>query len=218
MTAPFLDLAVKLAAATIPAGQITTGRFLVQAAIVLPTSILPGQSLRVPTGAWLRLIARAAFLIVASDCFVATVGVMLIAVALAIVFVEPFLLLILSNLIFGDAIAFYPLGTALTFALYMLVTRSVSRQIRPLAMQTHAAWLAALICLPIVILANGSGLSQLDPVMPKGIVWFWLLGVGIASNNQNLMIAFALGWPPQPRSPAALSGTRQRRRIGFSDL
>ena len=41
MLAPLLDTASKLATDTIPVGQITAARFVVQAALMLPIAILP---------------------------------------------------------------------------------------------------------------------------------------------------------------------------------
>lgn len=40
LTAPLIDVASKLAAATIPVGQITTARFVVQGALMLPLCLL----------------------------------------------------------------------------------------------------------------------------------------------------------------------------------
>ena len=108
--APLLDTASKLATTTIPVGQITTARFLVQGALMLPIALVMGLPLRIaPRLAWL-IIARAVLLIVSTYTFVAAVVVMPIADALAIVFVEPFILLIFGNLIFGDQIGAQRIG------------------------------------------------------------------------------------------------------------
>ena len=225
LTAPLIDVASKLAAATVPVGQITTARFIVQAAIMAPVCWALGAGLRLPRACLMALFARAACLTGSTYCFVAAVRVMPIADALAIAFVEPFLLLILGYLIFGDEVgprriaasvvgfggsllviqpsissfglvALYPLGTALFFALYMLVTRSLSRRIGPLAMQLHTATLAAAICLPVMALAEGSGIATLDPVMPQGLAWVWLVAVGVASAGAHLMMTYALAMAP----------------------
>lgn len=225
LTAPLIDVAAKLAAAAISVGQITTFRFVVQAVLMAPVCIALDQSLRPGRRTMGRLFARAGCLIVATYCFVAAVKVMPIADALAIVFVEPFILLVLGYAIFGDtigprrigasivgfagsmlviqpsfaafgAIALYPLGTALTFAFYILVTRSLSRDMHPLPMQFHTAWVASLICLPVMFLADGSGLPDLDPIWPQGIFWVWLVGVGVAASIAHLMITYALNMAP----------------------
>lgn len=225
LTAPLIDVASKLAAATLPVGQITTARFIVQAIIMAPICLALGHSLTLPRAALWQLLQRAFFLVASTYCFVAAVQVMPIADALAIAFVEPFVLLILGHLLFQDEVgprriiacvvgfagsllviqpslvafglvALYPLGTAFSFAAYMLVTRSLSRRMHPVPMQLHTATVAALMCLPVMILADGSGLTSLDPIMPQGIAWLWLGSVGIASSIAHLMMTYALRMAP----------------------
>lgn len=225
VTAPLIDVASKLAAQTLPVGQITAARFVVQAALMLPVCLWMGQGLRIGSGVLGRLVLRALFLILSTYCFVAAVQVMPIADALAIAFVEPFILLILGRLLFGDevgprrigasivgfcgsmlviqpslnafgAVALFPLGTALFFALYMLVTRSLSRQMHPVAMQYHTATVAVVICLPVFAVAEFTHWPTLDPQWPVGLEWTWLFGVGAASAVAHLLMTFALRFAP----------------------
>lgn len=225
ITAPLIDVASKLAAQTLPVGQITTARFIVQAAIMLPLCLILRYALTFPRSLLWQLVQRAFFLVASTYCFVAALQVMPIADALAIVFVEPFILLILGRFLFQDEvgprrimacvvgfagsllviqpslvafgfIALYPLGTALFFAGYMLVTRSLSRRMHPIPMQLHTATVAAAMCLPVMILANGTGIPTLDPVYPVGIAWVWMCGVGVASSVAHLMMTYALRMAP----------------------
>jgi drug/metabolite transporter (DMT)-like permease len=225
ISAPLIDVASKLAAATIPVGQITTARFIVQAALMLPVTLALGHGARIGRGTLWPLTLRAVFLILSTYCFVAAVQTMPIADALAIVFVEPFIILLIGKYFYGDEVgprrigasvvgfagcllviqpsfamfgpvAFYPLGTALFFALYMLVTRSLSRKMHPVPMQYHTAIVAAALCLPVIALADGSELAALDPVMPQGVEWLWLVSVGVASAVAHLLITYALRFAP----------------------
>ena len=66
LTAPLLDVAAKLASETVPVGQITAARFVVQCALMAPFILAMGLSLRVPRGRWLALVFRAVFLLVAT--------------------------------------------------------------------------------------------------------------------------------------------------------
>ena len=224
-TAPLIDVASKLAAATLPVGQITAARFVVQAALMAPICVMMGQSMRVSPMVLGGISLRAIFLAASTYCFVAAVQVMPIADALAIAFVEPFILLLLGSFLMGDLVgprrigacavgfagsmlviqpsfaafglvALYPLGTAVTFALYMLVTRSLSRKMPPVAMQFQTALTAAVVCVPVIALADGTGITQLDPVLPQGIAWVWLIGVGVASAISHLMMTYALSHAP----------------------
>ncbi len=225
VTAPLIDVASKLAAQTLPVGQITTARFVVQAALMLPVCLWMGQGVRMGPGVLGRLILRAMFLILSTYCFVAAVQVMPIADALAIAFVEPFILLILGRVIFGDEVgarrigasvvgfcgsllviqpslvafglvALFPLGTAFSFAAYMLVTRSLGRQMHPVAMQYHTATVAMVICIPVLVVADWTHWPTLDPQMPAGLEWVWLFGVGAAAAVAHLMMTFALRFAP----------------------
>lgn len=164
VTAPMLDVAAKLASATVPVGQITAARFIVQCGLMAPFIWIMGLSLRVARGQWLALIFRAGLLLISTFCFIAAIGVMPLADALAIVFVAPVIVLLVGKFYFGEdvgprsvgaaivgfvgvllviqpsfaafgAVALFPLGTALGFAFYILVTRGLSRRMHPVTLQ-----------------------------------------------------------------------------------
>jgi drug/metabolite transporter (DMT)-like permease len=225
LLAPLLDASAKLAAATIPVGQITAARFAVQAALMVPVALVIGMDWRLSPRALGFLAARAVLLILSTFCFVAAVRVMPIADALAIVFVEPFILLILGHLIFGDRIgprriaasavgflgallviqpslaafglvALYPLATAFLFAGYMLITRAISSVMGPVAQQVHTSLIGTVICLPLLWLAEGSGIAVLDPVIPQGVAWVWLFGVGFWAAASHMCMTVALHHAP----------------------
>jgi len=223
--APLLDVAAKLATAEIPVGQVTAARFVVQGALMLPVALL----MRVPLALGRRMAGlmalRALFLVGSTYCFIAAVAVMPIADALAIVFVEPFILLLLGRVLFGEdvgprriaasvvgfagallviqpafatfgLVTLYPLGTAVLFSFYMLVTRVISAGVHPVAMQLHTSLAGMAVCLPVVALANGSGIGPLDPVMPQGIFWLWLFGVGFWAAVSHMCMTYALAFAP----------------------
>ena len=223
--APLIDVSSKLATQTVPVGQVTLARFIVQAVLMLPILVLLGQGMRMTARAFRLTLWRALASIAATFTFVWAVSHMPIADALAIAFVEPFILLIFGKLMFNDEVgprriaasgvgfigalmviqpsfatfgwvALLPVGTAFAFAAYMLITREASRHMTPEAMQFHTAWVAALICLPMVALAEGSGIVTLDPVMPQGWAWAWLLGVGVAATVSHMFMTYALKLAP----------------------
>lgn len=223
--APLLDTASKLATETIPVGQITAARFVVQGLLMVPVALVMGFSWRLgPRDAWL-LAARAVFLITSTYGFVAGVQVMPIADALAIVFVEPFILLLLGHLIFGDHIgprriiasivgftgamfviqpsltafglvALFPLLSAFSFAAYMLITRAMASSVPPVMQQLHTSIAGSLICLPIIVLADVTHWPTLDPVMPQGWAWLWLFGVGFWAAVSHMCMTIALKFAP----------------------
>lgn len=223
--APLLDVAAKIATATVPVGQITTARFVVQAALMLPVAMVMSLPMGMPARLWGLMLARAVVLIVSTFCFIAATQVMPIADTLAIVFVEPFILLILGHLIFGDAVgprrigasvvgfagamlviqpslavfgwvALFPLGTAVLFAFYMLITRAMSSDVHPVTMQLHTALVGSALCLPLLWLADGSGWAEFDPVMLQGLDWLWLFGVGFWAAVSHICMTYALKFAP----------------------
>jgi drug/metabolite transporter (DMT)-like permease len=224
--APLLDVAAKLAAeAGIPVGQVTAARFVVQTALMLPVILIMRLPLALDTRALGYTTLRALFLLVSTFAFVSGIQVMPIADALAIVFVEPFILLILGSFLFGDQVgprriaacavgfvgamfviqpslaafglvALWPLATAFLFAFYMLVTRAISAWMHPVAMQFHTSWTGLLLCLPVMVFADGSGITALDPIWPAGWNWLWLFGVGFWAAVSHMCMTYALKFAP----------------------
>lgn len=223
--APLIDVASKLAAAEVSVGVIALGRFVVQAALMLPVVLWLGLSLRLTPLALRLTTLRAVMLILSTYCFVAAVKVMPIADALAIAFVEPFVILLIGRLVFGEQVgprrliacavgfggslmviqpsfavfgpvALFPLGTAVSFALYMLVTRRLSREVHPVAMQFHTALVAGVLCLPLLALGTYAGEPSLDFAPPVGIFWLWVFCVGLASSVSHMAMTYALKFAP----------------------
>lgn len=225
LTAPLLDVAAKLASSSVPVGQITAARFVVQCILMAPFIWFMGLSLRVAPGQRLALLFRAILLLVATFCFITAIRIMPLADALAIVFVAPFIVLLVGKYYLGEdvgprrvgaavvgfvgvlfviqpsfaafgAVAFIPLGTAVAFAFYILLTRGLSRRMHPVTLQFHTGLIASLLCIPILIVAQGSGSEQFDPVWPTGIAWVWLLGVGFFATLSHMMMTYALSLAP----------------------
>mgnify|MGYP003377461550 CR=1 FL=1 len=226
MIAPLLDVASKLAAeGGMPVGQITAARFVVQTALMLPVVLVMRLSMALSARALAYTTLRASLLLVSTFAFVSGIQVMPLADALAIVFVEPFILLILGHFLFGDQVgprriaacavgfcgallviqpsiqvfglvALWPLGTAFAFAFYMLVTRAISAWMHPVAMQVHTSWTGVVLCLPVLLLADGSGIATLDPVWPDGLNWIWLFGVGFWAAVSHMAMTYALKYAP----------------------
>ncbi len=223
--APLLDASSKLATASIPVGQIVTARFVVQAALMLPVAFAMALRWRVTLRTLGLLALRAVLLILSTYGFVAAVRVMPIADALAIVFVEPFILMLLGKMIFGNVVgprriaasvvgfagallviqpsvasyglvALFPLGAAFAFAFYMLITQAIATGTHPVIQQLHTSFLGAAICLPVMALADGTGIPTLDPVMPQGWAWLWLFGVGFWAAASHLCMTIALKYAP----------------------
>ena len=223
--APLLDAASKLATEAIPVGQITAARFVFQGLCMLPVILLMRLSWQA-SGRDLGLLAARAFcLMLSTYCFVASVQYMPIADSIAIVFVMPFMLMFLGWAIFGNPIgarriwasavgfvgalfviqpsldsyglvALFPLGTALSFSFYEIATQAMSNRVHPVTMQLHTSIAGTLLCLPVLWLADGSGLAEFDPVMPDALNWLWLFGVGFWAAVSHLCMTVAMKYAP----------------------
>ena len=223
--APLLDASSKLATDAIPVGQITAFRFVFQGLCMLPVILLMRLNWHAAPRDLGLLAARAVFLMLSTYCFVASVQYMPIADAIAIVFVMPFILMFLGKIIFDNPIgprriyaslvgfagamlviqpsldhyglvALFPLGCALTFSFYEMATQAMSNRVHPVTMQLHTSIAGAIICLPLLWLFDGSGLTELDPVTPDALNWLWLFGVGFWAAISHLSMTDAMKYAP----------------------
>ncbi len=158
--APFMDMFAKLLTETMSPGAIGLGRFLAQSLILLPFVLAMGQWRR---PSWLHLLAGC-FLGAALLSITAALKHMPIPNALAIFFVEPLILTLMSAAILGEKLgwrrlaavtvgligalivirpnwaafgpaAAYPLITAFCFASFLLITRVMTQQGGRVALQ-----------------------------------------------------------------------------------
>ena len=223
--APLLDASSKLATEAIPVGQITAARFVFQGLCMLPVIVLMRLSWTASRRDLMLLAARALCLMLSTYSFVAAVQYMPIADAIAIVVVMPFMLMFLGWAIFGNPIgrrriyasavgcagallglqpsldtyglvALFPLGTALSFSFYEIATQAMSNRVHPVTMQLHTSIAGTLLCLPVLWLADGSGLAEFDPVMPDALNWLWLFGVGFWAAVSHLCMTVAMKYAP----------------------
>lgn len=223
--APVMDAFAKATPTYIPVMQILAFRFGIQFVALLPLAaglrLMHRPALR---ECGLHLV-RAALIVVATGLFFTAVRYMPIANALSIFFVAPFMITILGGALLGEdvgprrliacaigfggallviqpsfrdlgVVSLFPLGTALCFAFYMIMTRQMATRIHPFALQSYTAGAACLIILPLLVLYNGSGSALLDPAMPHGLAIWTLIGVGVVSTISHLFISFALRLAP----------------------
>ena len=223
--APLIDVASKLAAQGVPVGTVTLGRYVAQLALMVPIVALLGQPWGMSRRALGLTFARAAVSVLATYSFVAAVQHMPIADALAIAFVEPFVILFIGRVFMGEevgprrigasvvgfigalfviqpsfavfgTVALYPLGTAVGFALYILLTRALSRHMHPVPMNLHTAWAAIVILIPILALGGQFDIGQVRFEAPEGIFWLWCFCVGLASTVSHMSMSYALKYAP----------------------
>lgn len=223
--APWIDVSSKLAAAGVPVATITLARYLVQGALMLPATLAMGFGLRLVPRVLALTGLRALVSVISTLSFIAALRFMPIADALAVAFVEPFIILLIGRFVMHEQVgprrvmasvvgfcgsllviqpafahfglaALLPLGTAFGFAFYILVTRSLAPHLHPVPMQFHTAWMGALICLPIFAIGAAVGEQALSFSLPSGIFWLWCFTVGLASTISHMSMTYALRFAP----------------------
>jgi len=225
ITAPIMDGMAKLTPNEVPVLQIVAARFGVQVVILIPLAILMGVAIRPTARDVVGHLMRGLMLLLATFCFFSAIRYMPIANAMAIFFVEPFILTLMGGLMLGEQVgplriiaciigfigalfviqpsfqelgfvALFPLGTAVTFAAYMILTRTMSDRQHPITLQAYTALGASVLILPLIIGFDGTGNPWLDPVWPNEFAMMTLLAVGIMATISHLLLSVALKLAP----------------------
>jgi len=219
---PAIDALAKLLAATMAPGQVAWGRFFFQTLfLALPLLALGGPAVRP------RLdihAARGALIAGTTLLFFWSLVWLPLADAIAIFFVEPLILTLMSALFLGEAIgwrrvtailvgfagalvviqpswqvfglpALLPLAAATCFAGYLTLTRFLQAE-GAVAMQFWAGAFA-LAMLTVAILAGQlTGIAVLDPAWPTQVEWLMLAGVGAVATIGHLLVVMAFRRAP----------------------
>jgi len=223
--APLGDAVAKILGQTIPLGQLLLVRFAVQALVLVPLVWATGRLWRM-TPRLLRLMALRTLLhIVGIGAMFTALRFLPLADAIAIAFVMPFIMLILGHFVLKEEVggrriaacvvgfvgtllviqpsfrdvgwpALWPLAVAITFALFILVTRQIARETDPVGLQTVSGVLATVLLAPLVLLGEMTGAPVLDPVMPDGREAALLLAIGILGTVAHLLMTWSLRFAP----------------------
>jgi drug/metabolite transporter (DMT)-like permease len=223
--APMMDACAKLIGDALAVGQIAAARFAVQVVLLMPLAALAGWLHRPALGEVGLHLARSGLMLVATGCFFTALRAMPIADAIAIFFVEPFILTILGGVLLGEAIgprryiacaigfvgammiirpsfqdvgpvALLPLVTAGCFAVYMILTRRMATRMHPITLQAYTGLAALCLALPVLWVFNGSGVGPLDPSWPEARELRLLMILGLFATLSHVCISYALSFAP----------------------
>lgn len=223
--APMGDATAKLLGETIPVAQLVTVRFALQVAFLAPLVALAPHTLRMNRRILALTALRTALHIVGIGAMFLSLVYLPIAEAVAIAFVMPFLLLLLGKYALGEEVgsrrlaacavgfvgtlmvvqpsfaafgapALLPLLVAVVFALFMLVTRTIAKDVAPVALQFNSGLMASVVLVPALWWLNGTGLPQLDPVLPRGWAWVLLGLLGVLGTTAHLLMTWSLRFAP----------------------
>lgn len=217
VVAPFMDMFAKLLTDTMSAGAIAAGRFLAQSVILLPFVLLARQWCR-PAPAH---VLAGVLLGIALLAIVEALKYMPIANVLAIFFVEPLILTLMSAYLLGEGLgwrrlmavaaglvgalivirpnwqvfgpaAVYPLITAFCFASYLLITRVMTQRGSRIALQFWIGVFAALALSVAVALGDRLAVPALALTWPSSADLVLVGAIGLLAAISHQMIAHAL--------------------------
>jgi drug/metabolite transporter (DMT)-like permease len=227
---PGQDTIAKYISGSVSPGSISWARFLLQSLFTLPFLLyFQGARGLVPNRLWMNVL-RGALVASSSTAFFAAIKIMPIADAIAIFFIEPFILTILSAVVdkeqvgwrrqvavatgfvgvlivvqpswsvFGPISLVPAFGGAL-FAVYVLLNRRMSAHDTPLTMQ-FTAGLAALAVLTVALAIGGTlDIPELSPSAVGSREIAWLLLMGVFGTSGHLL--FVQGGKLAPSSLVA---------------
>lgn len=225
VVAPMGDAVAKLLGQSVPLGQILLIRFAIQALVLIPLVLLTGRLWRM-RGRVLALTALRTVLHIAGIGFMFTALQYLpLADAIAIAFVMPFLMLLLGKFVLNEEIgirriaacavgfigtllviqpsfaqvgwpALLPLGVAVVFSLFMLVTRQIARDTDPIGLQAVSGVMAVAVLAPAVLIGQAFGLEPLTMIAPDAGEWLLLAGIGLLGTGAHLLMTWSLRHAP----------------------
>jgi drug/metabolite transporter (DMT)-like permease len=217
---PLIDIFAKLAIATVPSAEITAARFAVQAICMLPVVIWRKNLADLSWKQTFYHAIRGIIMTISMISFVATLKYMSVADAIAIFFVEPIILTILSSIFLGEAIgwrrytacgvgffgailiiqpsfqevgfvALLPVVSAVCIAISAMMNRALAQREDPWVMQFQMGLWGLLFCVIILYVGEGSGSDVFDPVMPSSIAFAYLAGVGVMAAIAGILGVYA---------------------------
>jgi drug/metabolite transporter (DMT)-like permease len=239
---PGQDTIAKFLSGTVSPGQVTWARFLMQTLLTLPFLLLAqGLAGLRPNRLWPNLV-RGALIASSSFCFFLAISVMPLADAIAIFFVEPFILTLLSALVekepigwrrlaavaagfvgviivvqpswdvFGP-VSLLPALAGLLFAIYVILNRRQSAYDTPLTMQFTAGLAAFIIASLVMALAPAFDWPMMQPSAVGGRELVLLLLMGIFGTGGHML--FVQG---SRHAPSAVVAPLQYVEIVFAAL
>ena len=222
---PVMDTFAKLAANEIPIGQISFSRFFIQSMIIIPIALYL-KILYFPRKSEIFLhFSRAFLILIATSLFFGAIKYMPMADAIAIFLVNPFIMTFLSYFILGERIgwrrvlaciigfsaslmilkpsitlfgvvALFPLGTALTYSFYMIITKYMTKNIHPISLQAFTGSCAVIIIFPLLLIFENTAFHELSLVVPSLNSLLLLMAVGITATISHLFVVYGLKFSP----------------------
>lgn len=238
--APVGDSIAKILGSTVALAVLVGFRFGIQALLLLPLVVIGGHGLRLPKGVLGWTLLRTALHICGIAMMFTALQYLPLADAIAIAFVMPFIMLLLGHFVMGEEVgwhrliacivgfggtllviqpnfaavgypALWPLGVAVVFALFMMVTRKIARAMDPIKLQAisglQASVVLGLALLLVPALRGDAGLSF------DRDTWLLIGAMGLVGTFAHLFMTWSLRF-----APASTLAPMQYLEIPFGTL
>ncbi|WP_424968921.1 DMT family transporter [Dinoroseobacter sp. S76] len=219
--APLGDGLAKLLGGVVPLVILLLVRFGSQAVLLSPVLLRPAP--RLSPRQWRLIALRTGLHMLGLGLMFTALRFLPLADAVAIAFVMPFIMLLLGRFVLGEAVgphrmvacvfgflgtllvmqpsfaevgwpALLPVGVAMSFALFMLVTRQMAQEISPLRLQALSGVMASVVLLGLLLFWGDSfGLRTFWPD-PQTLLLMAVLGV--IGTLAHLAMTWALKLAP----------------------
>lgn len=217
--APLADAVAKIVGVTVPILELIMIRFVFQA-LLMPPVMVTGGLKPLPRKTLLRIVLRTVLHIIGIGCMFTGLKYLPLADAVAIAFVMPFIMLLLGKVFLGEEVgprrliacaigfigtllvlqpafadtgwpALLPLCVAVVFALFMLVTRQIAKEVDAVPLQAISGVIAVILLLPVWVYLGAPSPFRFD-----GTTLWLLVAIGVLGTGGHLLMTWALRFAP----------------------
>lgn len=225
LLAPVADSIAKLLGDTVPLGQLLVARFGIQGVLLWLVVWQQGLSLRMPRRVFWLAAMRCVLHILGIAAMFTSLRFLPLADAVAIAFVMPFILLLISRVFLNEQVGWHRLGAcvvgfggsllviqpsfqqvgapallplvvAVVFAFFILVTRQIARDTDPISLQASNGLLGTVILLVGFAVWPATADSPFQWVSTDALEGSLLILVGIIGTVAHLLMTWSLRYAP----------------------
>lgn len=225
VTAPLADALAKLLGGLIDVAQLVAIRMGLQVLLLLPVVIYASTPIDLGRRDFFLTAIRAVLHMVGIGLMFLSLRYLPLADAVAIAFVMPFIMLLLGHYVLGEEVgqrrilaccvgflgtlmvmqpsfaevgwpALLPVGVAIDFAFFMLVTRQLAKSVGPVQLQFVSGVIACILLLPLLLLLSRFDLPGFRLAWPDGVTWGLLFAMGALGTIAHLLMTWALRFAP----------------------
>ena len=225
LTAPLADALAKLLGERIDVAQLVAIRMAFQVILLAPIIAWASIPVRMSRRDLAFTAIRAVLHMIGIGMMFLSLRYLPLADAVAIAFVMPFIMLVLGHVFLGEEVgarriiacsvgfagtlmvmqpsfaevgwpALLPVGVAIDFAFFMLVTRQLAKSVDPVALQLVSGAIACALLLPLLAVFANADVPGFHLSWPGGITWTLVIAMGALGTAAHLLMTWALRFAP----------------------